>query len=157
MIEFIELICLDRLQRQMAVGQPLYASGRIEFRPFGAQYGDRITLAAQFAAQLGHAFGLKGGVKFDLVDKRRCKDQRANDQDIKKAHAYRPFKASASDGTCGNRSEETSGRAGPPVRSAARSLAERARGLRTISSSSAATGRLVSVRNVAGGCLTSGM
>src|SRR5215813_13105422 len=156
MIEFIELSCLDRLQCQVAVGQPLHASRRIEFSPFRTQYGDRIALAAQFAAQLGHALGLKGGVELDLVNKRRREDQRANDQDIKKAHAHRPFKASASDGTWGNRSGGTPARAGASMRSAARSLAERARGLRTISSSSAATGRLVSARNVAGGRLTSG-
>src|SRR5690348_15062750 len=114
----------------MAVGQPLYASGRIEFRPFGTQYGDRIELATQFAAQLGHTLGLKGGIELDLVNKRRCQDQRANDQDIEKAHAHRPFKASASDGTWGNRSGDTPARAGAPARSAARSLAERARGLR---------------------------
>ena len=47
-------------------------------------------------------------------------------------------------------------RAGASVRSAARSLAERARGLAAISASSAATGRLVSMRKLGGGRLASG-
>ena len=70
----------------MAVGKPLYAAGRIELRPFSAQYGDSVALAAQFAAQLGHAFSLKGGVELDLVHKRSCQDQRSDNQDIEKAH-----------------------------------------------------------------------
>ena len=44
----------------------------------------------------------------------------------------------------------------PALRSAARSLAERARGLRAISSASAMTGRLVSTRKVGAGRLTFG-
>src|SRR5262249_52848752 len=44
-IELVELIWLDRLQCQVAIGQPLYAAGGIEFRPFSAQYRDGIALA----------------------------------------------------------------------------------------------------------------
>ena len=47
-------------------------------------------------------------------------------------------------------------RAGAGARAAARSLAERARGLRAISASSATTGRLVSARKVGAARSTSG-
>ena len=58
---------------------------------------------------------------------------------------------SASDGSRGRPPAEGSLRDGASVRSAARSLAERARGLAAISASSGTTGRLVSTRKVGGG------
>ncbi len=62
-VKFVELRRFDRLQCQMAIGKPLDAAGRIELRPFGAQNGDGVALAAQFAAQLGDALGLQGRIR----------------------------------------------------------------------------------------------
>src|SRR5512141_1303018 len=124
----------------MAVGQSLYPGGRIKLRPFGAQYGNSVALAAQFAPQLGDSLGLEGGIELDLVYKRRRQNECADDENVQQAHVYRPLRTSASDGKRGSRSDGTPARVGASVRSAARSLAERARTLRMISSSSATTG-----------------
>ena len=117
---------------------------------------DGVALAAQFAGELGDALGLQRGIELDLVDEGRRQDERADHEDVEKAHGQRPFNTSASDGSRGSRSDGSSARAGASVRSAARSLAERARGLRAISSASATTGRLVSARKVGAGASGSG-
>ena len=52
LVEAVELRRHDRPQRQMAGGQALDAAGRVELRPFGAQGGDGVALAAQLAGEL---------------------------------------------------------------------------------------------------------
>src|SRR5664279_3063258 len=113
-------------------------------------------LAGELRRELCHAFGLQRGIKLDLVDEGRRQDERADDEDVEKAHAQCPFTTSASAGKRGLRSDASSARAGAALRSAARSLAERARGLCETSSASATTGRLVSTLNVGAGRLSSG-
>src|SRR6185437_16233466 len=140
----------------MAGGQALNAAGSIELRPFGAQRRDGVALAAQFAGDLGHPFGLQRGIELDLVDEGRRQDQRADHHDIEKAHAQCPFMTSAKAGRRGSRSATSPSRARASARSAARSLAERARGLWTTSPASATTGFLVSTRKVGAGVLSSG-
>src|SRR5262245_711473 len=140
----------------MPVCETLYAAGCIQPRPFGAQCGNSAALSAQLTPQLGHALSLKGRVELDLVDKCRCQDERAYDEDVQQAHRQRPLRTSATDGNDGTRPDGRPARAAPSVRSAARNLAERARGLRAISSSSATIGRLVRVRNVGAARVTSG-
>ena len=63
---------------------------------------------------------------------------------------------SASEGSRGNSVSITAARGAASVRSAARSFAERARGLAAISASSGVSGRRVSARKVGGGATTSG-
>src|SRR5665811_1319671 len=75
----------------MAGGQALDAAGRIELRPFGAQGRDGVALAAQFAGELRHALGLQRGIELDLVDEGRRQDERADDENVEKAHAQCPF------------------------------------------------------------------
>src|ERR1035437_8308043 len=140
----------------MAGGQALDAAGRVELRPFGAQGRDGVALAAQFAGELRDALGLQRGIELDLVDEGRRQDERADDENVEKAHAQCPFTTSASAGRRGSRSDTSSARAGASLRSAARSLAERARGLCATSSASATTGRLVSSLNVGAGRINSG-
>ncbi len=62
----------------------------------------------------------------------------------------------ARDGTCGSNPATEISPAGAAVRSAARNLAERARGLCAISASAGTTGRLVRMRKVGGACTISG-
>src|SRR6478752_10782895 len=44
--QFVELSRLDGLQRQVAVGKPLNAAGRVEPRPFGAKDRNGVAFAA---------------------------------------------------------------------------------------------------------------
>src|SRR5450631_150618 len=125
----------------MAGGQALDAAGGVELRPIGAQARDGVALAAQFAGKLRHALGLQRGIELDLVDEGRRQNERANHEYVQEAHAQCPFRTSTSAGSRGSRSDASSARAGAGSRSAARSLAERARGLRATSSASATTGR----------------
>src|SRR5450759_2992467 len=104
----------------MAGGQALDAAGRVELRPFGAQGRDGVALAAQFAGELRDALGLQRGIELDLVDEGRRQDERADDEDIEKAHVQCPFTTSASAGRRGSK-PGSSPRAGASLRSAARS------------------------------------
>src|SRR5689334_12170509 len=140
----------------MTAGQALDARRGVELGPFGAQHGDGVALAAQFIVQLADARALQGRIELDLVDSRGGQNERANDEHVEKAHAQRPLMMSARDGNTGKRSERSPACTGAAVRSPARSLAERARGLVAISSASAVTTRLVRTRKVGAACFTSG-
>ena len=110
--------------------------------------GDAVALAPHFAAHLGEALGLHGRFELDPVDVGRREHEDADDDEIEEAQDHaRPRKTSASEGSArqqrlGRRRARRRG----SVRSAARSLAERARGLAAISASSGVTGRRVSTR-----------
>ncbi len=52
----------------MPLCKTLDAIGRIELRPFGAQRGNGIAFAADFAADLGKTLGLHGGLELDVID-----------------------------------------------------------------------------------------
>ena len=118
--------------------QLLDARRAVELRPFGAQRRDRVLLAPDLHAQLGDALGLPRGFELDLVDIGRRQHERGDHADVEEAHhrLRLPLMTSASDGRRGSRSSAMSAPAGASVRSAARSLAERARGLAAISASS---------------------
>src|SRR5579871_3143556 len=156
MLEIIDLMRLHLPQLQKPVGQRLDAARRIESAPFGAQRGNGITFAADFATQLSDAFDLQCRVEFDLVDPHRGNDQGSDDYDVEETHAQRPLMTSPSDGSRGRRSSMAPAWGAASVRCAARSLAERARGLQAISSASATIGRLVSTLKLGCGRTTSG-
>src|SRR5262245_4183279 len=132
----------------MLVRELLNPSRAVQPSPFGAQSGDGILLAPDFVAQLGDALNLARRFEFDLVYIRGREQQRGDHAEIEDAHHREPPAISAMEGNRG-RSLLSIGPAGAPVRSAARSFAERARGLAVISASSGTTGRLTSSLNVA--------
>ena len=157
MIERVELRRRDGFEMQEALGQRFDARRIIELAPFGAQRGDLVALVTHLAAQLGETLGLDRGVELDAIDPGGGEHQHSDHDKIEHAQDHgRPRMMSASDGSRGNRSSMAASRGGASVRSAARSLAERARGLAAISASSGVSGRRVSTRNVGGGAATTG-
>ena len=132
--------------------------GGVELRPLRAQRGDGVLLLPDFHAHFGQTLGLPRRLELDLVDIGRCRNERGDDEDIEDAHhdLRLPVMTSASDGSRGSRSSAMPAPAGASVRSAARSFAERARGLAAISPSSATTGRPVRMRKLGGVCTASG-
>src|SRR5436309_9359605 len=111
----------------------------IELGPFGAQRRHRVALAADLAMQLGAALGLQRGIEFDLVDVGCRQHERGEDADVEKSHHLRRSTISSGAGNRGSKSMRSACGAAP-VRSAARSLAERARGLAASSAASGVTG-----------------
>src|SRR5207244_9092789 len=107
--------------------------------------------------QLGHTLGLPRRFKLDLVDMHCRQHERGDDTDVEETdHRRVPLMTSANEGSGGRRSAVESVDGGASVRSAARSLAERARGLLAISASSAIAGREVRTRNIGAACVGSG-
>src|SRR5262245_20873988 len=140
----------------MTFRQLLNPCGVVEPRPFGAQRRDGVVLAPDLRTQLGDLLGPLGGFKLDLVDIGRRHEEPRNHADVDEAdHRRLALMTSASDGSRGSKSSAPR-RGGASVRSAARSLAERARGLAAISASSGVTGRPVKMRNEGAGSITSG-
>ena len=117
---------------QMALDEALQPERRIEPGPFGTQHGDRIALLANFRAQLQHAFGARGRVHLDPIDIGRCEHQCADHEEVDEPHRQPPRITSERRGQDGRSSAWC---AGASVRSAARSFAERARGLAASSGS----------------------
>ena len=130
----------QRLQRQMAVGEALQPLRRIELGPFRAQAGDGVALLADFRMQPQHALGARGGFHLDAVDIGGGEHQRGDHEEMDDPHGQPPLITSSRTGHAGNAAAAC---AAASVRSAARSLAERARGLAETSSPPAVTGRLV--------------
>src|SRR5262249_9816258 len=143
-------------QREMTGGEILDAGRGVELRPFGAQRRDHIVLAPDLHAQLGNPLRLARRFELDPVDIDGSGDERGDDADVEEAHHRRlPLMTSVRAGSRGKRSS-CALPAGASVRSAARSLAERARGLAAIAVASGVTNRPVRTRKPAGGCLASG-
>src|SRR5262249_41615488 len=117
----------------MLVRELLNPSGTVQPRPFGAQSGDGILLAPDFVAQLGDALNLARRFEFYLVYIRGREQQRGDHADIEDAHHRERPAISAMEGKRGRSLAMSIGPAGASVRSAARSFAERARGLAVIS------------------------
>src|SRR5215468_5048037 len=165
----LDLGRIERLEAEMAVGQCLNAGRIIEQRPLGPQRGDGIALAFDFGSKLRQLLCPYRGFELDRVDAARRDDQRHHHDWMDETHPHRrfPWSTAASDGTplpalpCrrgkGGRRTPAAARAGASVRSAARSLAERARGFSSISASSGVTGRRVSARKVAACGILSGI
>src|ERR1044072_553848 len=141
----------------MALRQFLDAVGTVELAPFGAQVCDRVLLAPNIAAKLRDFLGLQGRLVFDLVDVGCREHERGQHHDMQQAPEHqRPLMASASDGRRGRRCERSPPMGAAAVRSPARSLAERERGLAAISRSSATSGLRVRISKLGGACATSG-
>src|SRR6185295_10715148 len=106
--------------------------------PFRAQRRDGIVLAPDLHPQLGDALRLSRRFELDLVDVGRRQHERDDHADIEQAdHRDRPDPwrptTSLSAGTRGSKPGDAAASISASVRSAARSLAERARGLALIS------------------------
>src|SRR5262249_22265483 len=108
---------------------------------------------ADFRMQLKYALGAHGRVHLDAVDIGRRENQRADHEEVDDPHGQPPRIMSES---CGHDGASALACAGASVRSAARSLAERARGLAAISLSPGITGLRVSRRKLGTACFTSG-
>ncbi len=143
----------ERLQRQMAFGKTLQPQRGVEPGPFRAQHRDGVALLADFRMQPKHALGANGRFHLDPVDIGGGEHQDADHEEMEDPHGQPPLITSSRVGQAGNAAAAC---AGASVRSAARSLAERARGLAEISSSSAVTGRLVRMTKLGGSCAISG-
>src|SRR5712691_534978 len=129
----------------MTLRQLLDARGAVEPRPFSAQRRDGVVLTPDLRAQLGDLLHPLGRFKLDLVDVGSRHKERRNHANVDEAdHRRLALMTSASEGSCGSKSSAlcwAPRRGGASVRSAARSLADRARGLAAISASSGVTGR----------------
>src|SRR3984957_14014606 len=137
----------------MPFGKPLQTQGRIELGPFRAQLRDGVALLAYFRMQPQRPLGAIGGFHFDPVDIGGGEHQDADHEEMEDPHGQPPLITSARTGHAGNAAAMC---AGAVLRSAARSLAERARGLAEISSSLAVTGRLVRTAKLGAACASSG-
>src|SRR5690606_22244964 len=104
-------------------------AGRVvETAPFGAQGRRRVPLAADFKLELGQPLCLERGVELDFVDISRRRNQHGYDEQIEDAKKrHRALTTASREGRFGTPAKVSS-RAGAAVRSAARSLADRARG-----------------------------
>ena len=126
----------------MAFGKALQPQRRVELGPFGAQRRDGVALLADFRVQPQHALGARGRFHLDPVDIGRREHQHADDEEMDDPHDQPPLITSARTGHAGRLPAACAGAA---VRSAARSFAERARGLADTSASPGVTGRLVRI------------
>src|SRR5262249_55677395 len=160
-VERVDLPAIDRLQGKVPPRQILNARGIVELGPFRAQRRHCVAFAADLEPQLGDALRLPRRLELDFVDVGRRQHERADHADVENAHHRGfpdPWRAtmSAGDGNCGCNTVARRLAIAASVRSAARSLAERARGLAPISASSGTIGRLVRMRKVAGACAGAG-
>src|SRR5262249_2689344 len=145
-----------RFEGEMPAREILNASRVVQLRPLRAQRRDEVMLATDFSPQLGDALRLPGRLELDFVDVGRSEYEHGDDADVDQAHPCRRSVTSASDGRRGSSVATGASAADASVRSAALSLAERARGLAAISVSSGATGRLVSSRKLAAAGICAG-
>src|ERR1700676_3012278 len=137
----------------MAFGETLQPQRRIEFGPFRAQHRDGVALLANFRMQPQHPLGAGGGFHLDPVDIGGGEHQYADHEEMDDPHGQPPLITSSRTGHAGNAAASC---AGAWVRSAARSFADRARGLADISAPSAVTGRLVKMAKLGAACAISG-
>src|SRR5262249_24073340 len=135
LVEIVELADVDRLELEVTERERLDPFWLVERGPFRAQRGHGVTLPTDLAAKLGAPLGVQRGIEFDLVDVGGGENERSNHADMQNAqHQLRPM-ISCGLGSRGNAATALTWVAAS-VRSAARSLAERARGLAAISASS---------------------
>src|SRR5262245_25260181 len=132
----------------MSPRQPFEASRIFQPSPFRPQRCDGVLLAPDFAAHLGHARDANRRLELDFVHIGGGEHEHDYEAEIEQAHPR--YLACMIWATDGNRGSVGAARwlGGVSARSAARSFADRARGLAAISLSSDAIGRLVSKRNV---------
>src|SRR5229473_184492 len=137
----------------MAFGQTLQPQRRVKPGPLRAQYSDGVALLADLRMQPQHALGAGGGFHLDPIDVSGGEHQDADHEKMDDPHGQPPPITAASVGHAGN---AAAGCAGAAVRSAARSFADRARGLAEISAPSGVTGRLVKMEKLGAACAISG-
>src|SRR5580704_12065863 len=137
----------------MPFGESLQAQGRVELCPFRAQLRDGVALLAYFRMQPQRPLGAIGGFHFDPVDIGGGEHQDADHEEMEDPHGQPPLITSARTGHADNAAAACAGAA---VRSAARSLAERARGLAETSAGPGVTGRLVKRPKLGVAWVTSG-
>src|SRR5260370_22908407 len=126
----------------------------MEEGPRGGEGRDGIGRALNFGGEPCDLLCPYSRFEFDGVDADRRRDQRRHRDEMDEAHHHQRFPCSivASDGTPllalprmrGGAGTPAAVRAGASVRSAARNLADRARGFSWISAASGVTGRRVS-------------
>src|SRR5262249_14701265 len=156
LFEIVELADVDRLKFEVTERECLDSFRLVERGPFRAQRGDGVTLATDLAAELGNPLGLQCGIELDLVDVGGRENERSKHADMQNAqHQPRPM-ISCGLGSRGNAATAVTW-AAASVRSAARNLADRARGFSAISCSSGAIGRRVSTRKLGAARARSGM
>ncbi len=126
----------------MSFGETLQPLRRIEPGPFRTQHRDGVALLANFRMQSQHALRARGRFHLDPINVSGCEHQGADHEEVDDPHAQPPLITSVSVGHAGSAAAICAGAA---VRSAARSFADRARGLADISSSPGVTGRLVKI------------
>src|ERR1019366_1951716 len=114
---------------------------------------DGVALLANFRVQPKHALGAIGRFHLDPVDIGGGEHQHADDEEMQDPHGQPPLITSSRVGHAGSAAAACAGAA---VRSAARNLPERARGLAEISASPAVTGRLVWMTKLGASCASSG-
>ena len=133
---------LQRLQVEMAVGQRLQPVGPVEILPLGLQHGDGVALALRLGPELLELLGLERRLVFDRVGVDRRRDERADGDDMQQLDHAQGLRRGWGSGTSASADRLGLGRraTAPAVRSAARSLAERAREFSRISASDGATG-----------------
>src|SRR5258708_71934 len=100
--------------------------------------------------------GRQSGFACELVGVGRGKKERGEHGHMKKTQHHRPFMMSERTGRRGSKCASPEPCASAPVRSAARNLAERARGFSWVSASSAMTGLRVNTVKLGAACATSG-
>src|SRR5205085_142126 len=100
--------------------------------------------------------GLQGRFIFDLVDVGRGEHERGEHDEMQETPDHRALITSSSAGKRGNRRARSPPIGAAALRSAARNLAERARGLRFTSSSLAITGLRTRIRKLGAALATSG-
>src|ERR1700704_4298325 len=137
----------------MAFGEPLQPQRRVKPGPFRAQHRNRIALLADLRIEPLHPLDAGRRFHLDAIDIGSRKDQHADDEEVDDPHDQPPLMTPASVGQAGNLPSPCGGAA---VRSAARSFADRARGLAATSASPGVTGRLVRIRKLDAACATSG-
>src|SRR5450631_2097349 len=137
----------------MAFSQTLQPQRRVKPGPFRTQHRNGVALLANFRMQPQHALGAGGGIHLDPIDVSRGEHQSGDDEEMDDPHDQPPLITSSRTGHAGKAAAAC---AGASVRSAARSFAERARGLAEISSSSGVTGRLVKMTKLGAACAISG-
>src|SRR5882762_8554809 len=110
----------------MAFGEPLQPQRRVKPGPFRAQHRNCIALLADLRVQPLHPLDAGRRFHLDAIDIGSRKDQHADDEEVDDPHDQPPLMTPASVGQAGNLPSSCGGAA---VRSAARSFADRARGL----------------------------
>ena len=86
-LQGIVLIGVERLERQVALGEPLQTQRGIELGPFRAQHRDGVALFTDLRAQPQHPLGALGRFHLDAVDIGGGKHQNADHEEMDDAHA----------------------------------------------------------------------